>query len=66
MIGVVSDIHGNLEAAQRGIALLAREGAREFVLLSDGVGYGADSTFRPKRFFAACSLLRTNSAWRRA
>lgn len=43
MIGLFSDVHGNLEAAKRGIALLVREGAREFVFLGDGVGYGPDA-----------------------
>lgn len=42
VIGLFSDIHANLEAARRGIALLKREGAREFVFLGDCVGYGPD------------------------
>jgi putative phosphoesterase len=43
MIGFFSDIHGNLEAARRGIEILTEKGAQEFVFLGDSVGYGSDA-----------------------
>jgi len=43
MIGLFSDIHGNLHAAQRGIEILRRKGAQNYIFLGDSVGYGSDA-----------------------
>lgn len=42
MIGVMSDIHGNLEALRAVLARGAELGADDWVCLGDVVGYGAD------------------------
>ncbi|MGE5639351.1 MAG: metallophosphoesterase family protein [Clostridia bacterium] len=41
--GLLSDIHGNLEALTASIAALERAGARQFLCLGDVIGYNADS-----------------------
>src|SRR6059058_3467504 len=42
MIALLADIHSNLEALEACLAHARAEGAREFALLGDLVGYGAD------------------------
>ncbi len=39
---IISDIHGNLEALQRTLDLLARENIKKYFCAGDIVGYGAD------------------------
>jgi predicted phosphodiesterase len=41
--GLLSDIHGNLEALTASIAALERAGARQFLCLGDVIGYNADA-----------------------
>ncbi len=41
--GILSDIHGNLEALTASLAALERAGARHFLCLGDIIGYNADS-----------------------
>jgi len=41
-IGVISDIHGNLEALEAVVAVLRDKGATQFVCCGDIVGYGSD------------------------
>ena len=43
MIGLFSDIHGNLDAARRGIKILRQKGAEKFIFLGDSVSYGLDA-----------------------
>jgi len=40
--GIISDIHGNLEALETAIEALSREGIDEYLCVGDIVGYGAD------------------------
>jgi len=40
--GIVSDIHGNLEALEAVVRLLREHGARQFICCGDIVGYGPD------------------------
>lgn len=42
MQAILSDLHGNLEAAEAVIADARRQGASEIICLGDLVGYGAD------------------------
>lgn len=41
-IGVLGDIHGNLEALEAVLETMGREGCRKFVSVGDLVGYGAN------------------------
>jgi len=41
-VGILSDIHGNLEALDRALEFLAVEGVTRYLCLGDLVGYGAD------------------------
>ncbi|HIE05517.1 MAG TPA: metallophosphoesterase [bacterium (Candidatus Stahlbacteria)] len=41
-IGIISDIHSNLEALNKVLAEIAKEGVEEVWCLGDVVGYGAD------------------------
>ncbi|HEY3357302.1 MAG TPA: metallophosphoesterase family protein [Polyangia bacterium] len=43
LIGIISDVHGNLEALRAVLALLERRDASRVVCLGDLVGYNADS-----------------------
>ena len=40
--GVLSDIHGNLEAFQTALARLKKEGAEQYIFCGDLIGYGPD------------------------
>ena len=42
-IGVLSDIHGNLEALQSCLARLEQEGAETYIQCGDVIGYGPDA-----------------------
>jgi len=41
--GLLSDIHGNLEALEAALAALERRGVRQLLCLGDVIGYNADS-----------------------
>jgi predicted phosphodiesterase len=41
-VGIISDIHGNLEAFHAVLADIERQGIEEIVCLGDGVGYGPE------------------------
>jgi diadenosine tetraphosphatase ApaH/serine/threonine PP2A family protein phosphatase len=49
--GIISDVHGNLEALQAAIDHLRLQGAERWAFLGDAVGYGADPD-------AVCTTLR--------
>ena len=40
--GIISDIHGNLEALQAALGYLDSEGIDEYICVGDIVGYGAN------------------------
>jgi putative phosphoesterase len=42
-VGVLSDIHGNLEALQACLSLLEQEGAETYIQCGDIIGYGPDA-----------------------
>ncbi len=43
LYGILSDIHGNLEALSAALSALDRRGARQLACLGDVIGYNADS-----------------------
>lgn len=56
MIGILSDAHGNGEALEQGLNLLAANGAKSFVFLGDSVGYIPS----PKALNLLSSMAKTN------
>ena len=58
-IAILADIHANLEALEAVLLQAAKQGADQFVVLGDVVGYGADPAaclYRLKEIEATCVL----------
>ena len=54
--GILSDVHGNLEALEVVLGHLEQEAVDEYVFLGDAVGYGANPN-------EVCNLLRESCNW---
>ena len=63
--GLISDIHGNLEAFQAVIDALSKDRIDEYLCIGDGVGYGADpqSCIRRIKSLKPKVLIAGNHEW---
>lgn len=57
MLGIISDIHGNLEALDATFAAGAKLGVDEWICLGDVVGYGANPNECVQRVALLCSVV---------